>query len=377
MKKFIVFLAAAAAVVCSCERGIEKSFTASGGDELVFGTYLSRATKAANATETAALNSVGHSMGMFAYYTDGATFDEANPGKPNFMYNEEVSYQAADYWSPAIPKYWPNESADRLSFYAYYPYMADPYITPAASAAGTPVVTVTDSDNELGVLWGKALNEQKKTVTFTDAAGRVNLTLYHASSRLEIGNVRAVIDGVAYNESTPTSVAAGTKIVVKNITVTVADVKPTGDLDLTDGSVTDLGGTPANKTFTIGEGTSYPINTALAWNAGLTATGLNSTTTSLAAETGAKTNLKYLPQTCNVTVTADYFVVTTDAKVDGGQTVVENNITSSAKSITTVSNRITKLNIDLGLTSVHFSASVEDWTDGETSQIDVPANTAS
>lgn len=376
MKKFIVFLAAVAAVVCSCERNIENALT-SGADELVFGTYLSRATKAANATETAALNSVGHSMGMFAYYTDGATFDEDNPGKPNFMYNEEVSYQAAGYWSPAIPKYWPNETADRLSFYAYYPYMASPTITPAADAAGTPTVVVTDSDNDLGVLWGKALNETKKTVTFTEAAGRVNLSLYHASSRLEIGNVRAVIDGVAYNESTPTSVAAGTKIVVKNITVSVANVKPSGALDLTDGTVSDLTGTPADKSFTIGEGTSYPINTDLAWNAGLSATGLNSTTTSLAAETGAKTNLKYLPQTCDVTVTADYFVVTTDAKVDGGQTVVENNITSSAKSITTVSNRITKLNIDLGLTSVHFSASVEDWTDGETSQIDVPANTAS
>lgn len=376
MKKFIVFLAAAAAVVCSCERNIENALT-SGADELVFGTYLSRATKAANATETADLNSVGKSMGMFAYYTDGAAFEEAAPGKPNFMYNEQVSYQAAGYWSPAIPKYWPNETADRLSFYAYYPYMASPTITPAADAAGTPTVVVTDSDNDLGVLWGKALNETKKTVTFTEAAGRVNLSLYHASSRLEIGNVRAVIDGVAYNESTPTSVAAGTKIVVKNITVSVANVKPSGALDLTDGTVSDLSGTPADKSFTIGEGTSYPINPALAWNAGLSATGLNSTTTSLAAESGAKTNLKYLPQTCDVTVTADYFVVTTDAKVEGGQTVVENNITSSAKSITTVSNRITRLNIDLGLTSVHFSASVEDWIDGDTSQIDVPANTAS
>ena len=65
-------------------------------------------------------------FGVFAYYTDNDDYDGNTI--PNFMWNQKVSTNA---WTYEPVKYWPNEfgtanadEADRISFFAYAPYIA-------------------------------------------------------------------------------------------------------------------------------------------------------------------------------------------------------------------------------------------------------------
>lgn len=117
-----------------------------------FGMYLNRGTttKAGYAgvltTDILKLDNVG--FGVFAYYGDGALYNEAS--KPDFMYNQKVTYNtSAKVWDYTPIKYWPNEfgaeasseSADRLSFFAYSPYVEV-----------TPTTGIVTGDTEYGII---------------------------------------------------------------------------------------------------------------------------------------------------------------------------------------------------------------------------------
>lgn len=63
-------------------------------------------------------------IGVVGYYlpSSGSSAAEwSDNATPNFMYNQEVVYDGTD-WSYSPIKYWPNNSYDRLQFFAYYPY---------------------------------------------------------------------------------------------------------------------------------------------------------------------------------------------------------------------------------------------------------------
>ena len=69
-------------------------------------------------------------FGVFAYYTDSKEY--AGNTKPDFMYNQQVYYSAAASGFTYTPvKYWPNEygtnaesiDQDKVSFFAYAPYL--------------------------------------------------------------------------------------------------------------------------------------------------------------------------------------------------------------------------------------------------------------
>ena len=81
--------------------------------------------------------------------------------------------------------------------------------------------------------------------------------------------------------------------------------------------------------------------------------------------------LVYIPGTYpELTVTVDYFVRTYDANLDGGFSVVEQNITKTITFAEAVKlNKQYNLLIHLGLTGVKFTATVSDWDpdiDGDT-----------
>lgn len=67
-------------------------------------------------------------FGVFAYYTDNNEYDQL--ATSNFMYNQHVTY-STDHWTYEPVKYWPNEygtsaisdDADKVSFFAYAPYV--------------------------------------------------------------------------------------------------------------------------------------------------------------------------------------------------------------------------------------------------------------
>ena len=82
--------------------------------------------------ETADVATDGYAFGVFAFDTGLYRYSDSNVN-PNFMYNERVSYDAAEgLWSYSPVKYWPNGEgevsgntgvrASLLSFFAYAPY---------------------------------------------------------------------------------------------------------------------------------------------------------------------------------------------------------------------------------------------------------------
>lgn len=63
------------------------------------------------------------SFGVFAFYHPGGSWGTSR--KPNFMYNEEVVYNGSSYsYSPV--RYWPSNDENKISFWAYSPYSANP-----------------------------------------------------------------------------------------------------------------------------------------------------------------------------------------------------------------------------------------------------------
>ena len=63
-------------------------------------------------------------FGVFGSYT-GALKYENTTVSPDFMYNQEVKYSGGS-WSYRPVKYWPNDSREYVSFFAYAPYEATP-----------------------------------------------------------------------------------------------------------------------------------------------------------------------------------------------------------------------------------------------------------
>ena len=69
-------------------------------------------------------------FGVFAYFGNGALYNETS--KPDFMYDQQVTYNTTNnVWDYNPVKYWPNEfgeaasseAADRLTFFAYTPFV--------------------------------------------------------------------------------------------------------------------------------------------------------------------------------------------------------------------------------------------------------------
>ena len=94
---------------------------------VLFDAYLGRALTRAGAE--GALNNAAlaaNGFGVFGYYTENEFYNDTY--QPTFMYNAKVS---GDNWTYSPLKYWPNEfgsaaeseDVDRLSFFAYAPYV--------------------------------------------------------------------------------------------------------------------------------------------------------------------------------------------------------------------------------------------------------------
>ena len=135
MNKKVLFAATVAAVLASCSSDDLSVQTAAkqeaqGLENAVsFEAYSQRSlTRAgeAGAMDNDKLKTEG--FGVFGYYTDMNEYDQTST--PNFMYNQEVKYNGGS-WTYEPVKYWPNEygnkaqsdDVDKLSFFAYAPYV--------------------------------------------------------------------------------------------------------------------------------------------------------------------------------------------------------------------------------------------------------------
>ena len=169
MKKSLFFVAAASALMltaCSSENDVVQN--APQTQETVaqgvgFDVYMPEAVTRAGSPEgvmtTDKLKTAGKGFGVFAFYHDNATYPSTNTTlKPDFMFNEQIHWASGWTYSPL--KYWPNETdndsqspaaeaesdnVDKLSFFAYAPYVDlssnTGTMTTAVAVPPTPAVT--------------------------------------------------------------------------------------------------------------------------------------------------------------------------------------------------------------------------------------------
>jgi len=407
MKKSLFFAAVAAIVLASCAKTVDFSKSTGQGSPVSFGVYVPQ-TKAGAAGQTTTTSiqrseASGGGFGVFAYYTNDGAYSAS--ATPNFMYNQGVFYNTSK-WEYTPVKYWPNEygsgahsaSTDKVSFFAYAPYVATASgsygitaFAPANNAAGDPTVTyVIDPTPSTAVDLCWAVNEstglpwldQTKQTT----SGTIAFQFKHALARFNV-NVRGFFDAVRASdgEISTADVTDSTKITIEKIEIK-GTFAPSGVLNLNNTSANTALWTPATAaetTLTIPNAdiaaslkATVDGETAFPSITGVTKTNVNVFTGAAPAKTDA-TYYTFIPTatstTLNVKVT--YYVTTKDSKLNGGISCVKNVID---KDITFASGFTCglnyNLNVVLGMTTVKLEATVADWADPSNVDIDLPVN---
>lgn len=427
----MILAAAAALALVACAK--VETINNSTPEAVSFGVYLPKtvATKAGAAGTLTTDGTDGtdpakvfaslqdEGFGVFATYSDGGNYD-ASIG-PNFMYNQKVYWDGSSAWTYSPFKYWPNETitdnnganapanADKLSFFAYAPYVGDTTngnvftgsdtegITAftANNATTDPKVTytlATTPDKAVDLVWGVAATSgvlyadvHNANVNTTAGLPLINLTkpahdfvipflFKHATSRLAL-KIQGAFDQVAVGGSK----AAETKVTVESVTLSFpAYTSAKLNLNNTVANTPkweDTTGDGANTVFTVSgdklNATILDTTDAIPQTVeGVTATEKN-------LFVNDKTFFTLIPRASSTTVrvTITYYVTTADdALADDGsriQNVIYKDITFDSGFAAGVSNTI---KIILGLTSVQLEAEVEPWADGIVKNVDLPMN---
>lgn len=355
MKKFLFLAAAAVTVLASCAKTEDTHKNTGQGTPVGFGVYAGRVPTKVTAITTNNLSS----FGVYASYTDNAEWSTS--ATMNFMFDQEVtgSHSAGFTYSPV--KYWPNETTDRVSFWAYAPFKsADNGIAEETtnSTAGYPKIKYTlptDDTKRVDLLWATPVMNKVNNKVYNsgtadpaDAAGdatisnKVILSFKHALALLDV-QARYLVDVVNTGESTDAAVAATTTVTINSISLS-GSFPASGVLNLNDGTWSDqtaAAATTFERTF------STPKN-------------VTNSNASIIAENEQMMVIPLASGDNTITITVNYDVTTTDANLNGGKSVVNNELTSSGD-ITIEGGKKYKLILVLGLTSVKLDVEVTDW----------------
>lgn len=294
MKKYL-FFAAAAAMLTACSSEELATAPKQAQDQAIsFDVYTQRAVTRAGLPgndgttygfTTAKMETEG--FGVFAYYTDNNDYDPAK-STPNFMYNQKVIKGAfggtTASWKYEPAKYWPNEfgdaaasdETDKLTFFAYAPYV-DVDVTNGVpvgatedelnitalsknSATGDPIVKYivdTNPATSVDLCWGVAAdatsyapivtgayapalgdNFENLVKEYSAANGKINWLFKHALAKL---NVKVIMN---VDEETPSTTAsalvdANTKVCIREITLGGFLMKGALNLNSEDGKGAD------------------------------------------------------------------------------------------------------------------------------------------
>lgn len=262
-RHIVVALIGLLVVACSQETLVEQASQPAQAVE--FSTYVSspitRTGDEVNrhAIDETELKKAACGFGVFAYYTDGVTFEEAGEGQiQDFMYNQHITWDATlnnntGGWTYSPKKYWPNEDGtqsegtDYLSFFAYAPYDADISIGDEKD----PYIEYQLADNPADVydlMWATAPVEDHNSglpnlnMTRQQVNDQVKLHFKHALARLQLMvvadygnlNVRPDLAGdpTELEEADTLEVLKNTRITVESVTLTAKDAYKKARLNL-------------------------------------------------------------------------------------------------------------------------------------------------
>ena len=434
MKKRLLTCVAGLALLASCslniETGVDETRKGSDAAAVGFSVYVNRGvtTKAGwegdLTTESLQADASG-GFGVLAYYGTGVRYNETS--KPDFMYNQQVKYDAGNHvWSYAPLKYWPNEQGSLLTFFAYAPFVpvapetglvtdagqADAGILGLSrrTASGDPLVLYgTDFTPGQGVdlCWGVASDGHPFIDQVKPGANEpVPFEFQHA-----LAQVNVTIDTDIDPEYTDAGLAKGTRVYVRSVTFTGFAAHGALDLNSQKGNPVwfDIAGTgPLRRdpvTIYDGRGDGFEgmavganpneipaalnrnIVQLLPYSATALSPGVSKTAVNLFENSHADASILVIPvNSAPLTVNIVYDVETIDPRVGGllsdGVThgvSIENNITKTVQftgGVTALSaGRKYVIGLHLGLNSISFDATMADWDHTDYPPVDVPINT--
>ena len=405
------------------------------GDAIEFGTYVagsatSRVTTGGKPGEMtdATLKTTDEGFGVFAYNTMSTAWESAKTSAtPNFMYNEQIKWNSTK-WEYSPLKYWPNEfvggavdnqdpaasgaSANgKVSFFAYAPYAgtatqdATPTNDATITGATTGITKVTgnaktgapevyyiyNKDNPVDLLWGT----RPTSTTYNQAAGTdggaantVNIDLVKQKTgetvKFLFKHVLSAIAGTGALSAVvnPSNGSlSNTKVSITSVTISdggTANVKNAGRLNLETGTFTIDDAVSAAevagiaKTYATADILDEYAEASPTLNDWSTVKGISDIAEHQILKDN-KTPIIFMPgSTPKLSVNIVYTVRTQDTKLASGWSESVQNIT---KVITfgndVVSGKRYKLKMILGLEDVDFEATVDDWSDIESTAVEV------
>ena len=421
MKKILFFAATAMLfAACSSDEVNAPEVTKDAPQAVAFDTYVPNATRAGatGVMTTTTLQTTG--FGVFAQQSDNG--DYLDTKGYNFMYNQLVSYSASA-WTYTPLKYWPNETTkdsqtdpatstatDKLSFFAYAPYVAtvsgsEGIIALSANDATTdPLVTYavsTTPANSVDLLWGVApsgglsYESVNPDVTINIAEGmplknlikpakdqKIKFLFKHALARLGM-TVVAAVDQVSAGGTLQEGGVTKTKVFVESVSVSETTAsKVLGTKGILNLNNTTAG--TANWYISSGfSGFGATVDADNGLNAGITWTTDAATSWSVEGVTTSEkpviANDKFfmvIPthNDAELSVTITYYVCTYDANLSSAYATTKNVITKKVTIPTLTNNKAYNLKLILGLTSVKLDAEVADWQVDGSTEVNLPQN---
>lgn len=351
----MAFIATAALTVMSCSN----DDITTGGDlskneatAINFSTYLGR-----NVESRASITSGSvKDFGVFAFYTGQTAWESyTTETTPNFMNNQEVKgAQSENAWSYSYTpvKYWPNNTGDKVSFFAYSPYDGGKTWSRGKISA-TISTTVKDQKD---ILFAPAQTDKSKQ----DVSGNITFAFKHALARIGL-QVAYAKDASTLGDAT---IEDATTIKVTKVKIGNASFYASGDLNL-------------NSTDVAWTGTGTQDYTLEANNF---VTSVADKVTNVYQNLNADDSyLMVIPQDFTTTafpVEITYTVTTTDTNLNDDKSEITNTITSNVN-LKLEAGKAYTLRLLLGMTSVKVSATVDNWNDvTPTTDVNLPSNTA-
>ena len=333
-----------------------------------FGTYVGRdAQGRASAFETTDMHTAG--FGVYAFYTGTTSWaNYAEKGTPNFMKNTKVTYSDSEKtWVYTPVKYWPNNTGDQISFFAYAPWQdGTGNIKLKAGAAALDFTVPSDVTQQTDLTWNSTehMDETKKAIN-----GSISFLFKHALARIGF-TLQAAADEVLAGGS----IAEGTTITLVKIELgtTTNGFYTNGTLDLTKENATWLGSSLSGRqTFTLTTDNFVSGSNVLDKD--------DNAQADLIDEDGDDYIMIIPQKKSNLAVYVEYTVETKDSDTSDGDDSFEitNKITTTIDEIDFVAGKAYTLNLVLGMSTVDLSASVSPWEAGSPAgtTVNLPINT--
>lgn len=346
MKK-ILFMAAAALALASCSSESDLAGDVTQNDGNVAVSFADPYLGGTRATVIGTSNF--ENFGVYAYEQGTTAWDTYRSSNvyPNFFYNQDVTKQSDGSWTYSPVKYFSNNQGAKHSFFVYAPYNASNNAI-FSMANDAPVIRYSAKE-DYDLLWAPAIIDKVKP----GVNEKLAFHFQHALSKVSF-DVAPFIDEVhgTHNDGT---VAAGTTITVRSVKFT-GKVPSQGLLNLRDGK----------WTIEATEEGAYEITEPVSFD------NSDNGATDHPKRKDLISNMMVIPAN-GVKVKVVYDVTTVDETNPKNNSTVTNTVESEG-SFNLLKGTAYKFHLDLGLTSVKFTADVVDWPAETNEVVDLPNN---